>query len=163
MQEEGNSETNRPIRVLVADDHTLFRRGIAGLLASYGGLEIIAQVLNDEGALSIAQKEKPDVVLMQVQMPFERSRESLEKLREISPAPKVVLVTMFEEPRYVRELMDLGTSAYLLKSASVAHLIGAVRTAVFDPEGHHVVVGMPLLIIEEVEGGSGGVLTVREM
>jgi DNA-binding NarL/FixJ family response regulator len=70
---------------------------------------------------------------------------------------------MFEEPRYVRELMDLGTSAYLLKSASVAHLIGAVRTAVFDPEGHHVVVGMPLLIIEEVEGGSGGVLTVREM
>jgi DNA-binding NarL/FixJ family response regulator len=77
MQEEGNSETNRPIRVLVADDHTLFRRGIAGLLASYGGLEIIAQVLNDEGALSIAQKEKPDVVLMQVQMPFERSRESL--------------------------------------------------------------------------------------
>jgi DNA-binding NarL/FixJ family response regulator len=163
MQEVGNSETNRPIRVLVADDHTLFRRGIAGLLGSYGGLEIIAQVLNDEGALSIAQKEKPDVVLMQVQMPFERSRESLEKLREISPAPKVVLVTMFEEPRYVRELMDLGTSAYLLKSASVAHLIGAVRTAVFDPEGHHVVVGMPLLIIEEVEGGSGGVLTVREM
>ena len=45
MQEEGNSETNRPIRVLVADDHTLFRRAIAGLLASYGGLEIIAQVL----------------------------------------------------------------------------------------------------------------------
>jgi DNA-binding NarL/FixJ family response regulator len=141
----------------------LFRRGTAGLLASYGGLEIIAQVLNNEGALSIAQKEKPDVVLMQVQMCFERSRESLEKLREISPAPKVIIVTMFEEPRYVRELMDLGTSAYLLKSASVAYLTGAVRAAVFDPEGHHVVVGMPQQMIEEVEGGSGGVLTVREM
>lgn len=70
---------------------------------------------------------------------------------------------MFEEPRYVRELMDLGTSAYLLKSTSVAHLTGAVRAAVFDPEGNQVVVGMPQLMIEEVEGGSGGVLTVREM
>jgi DNA-binding NarL/FixJ family response regulator len=123
--------------------NTLSRQGIAGLLASYGGLEIIAQVPNDEGALSIAQKEKPDVVLMQVQMPFERFRESLQKLREISPAPKVVLVTMFEEPSYVRELMDLGASAYFLKSASVAHLTGTVRAAVFDPEGHHVVVSIP--------------------
>ena len=164
MQEEGNSETNRPpIRVLLADDHTLFRQGIAGLLASYGGLEIIAEVPNDREALRLAQQEKPDVVLMQVQMPFERSKESLLKMRDISPAPKVVLVTMFEEPRYVRELMDLGASAYILKSVSVEHLVGAVRAAVFDPKGHHVVVGMPQEMIEEVEEGSGGVLSVREM
>jgi DNA-binding NarL/FixJ family response regulator len=164
MQEEGNGETNRPIRVLLADDHTMFRQGLAGLLASYGGLEIIAQVPNDREALRLAQEENPDVVVMQVQMPFERSKESLRKMSRISPAaPKVVLVTMFEEPRYVRELMDLGASAYLLKSVSVEHLTGAVRAAVFDPEGHHVVVGMPQQMIEEVEDGSGGVLTIREM
>ena len=164
MQEEGNSETNRPpIRVLLADDHTLFRQGIAGLLASYGGLEIIAEVPNDREALRLAQQEKPDVVLMQVQMPFERSKESLLKMRDISPAPKVVLVTMFEEPRYVREFLNLGASAYILKSVSVEHLVGAVRAAVFDPKGHHVVVGMPQEMIEEVEEGSGGVLSVREM
>jgi DNA-binding NarL/FixJ family response regulator len=151
VQEEGNGETNRPpIRVLLADDHTLFRQGIAGLLASYGGLEIIAEVPNDREALRLAQQEKPDVVLMQVQMPFERSKESLLKMRDISPAPKVVL-------------MDLGASAYILKSVSVEHLVGAVRAAVFDPKGHHVVVGMPQEMIEEVEEGSGGVLSVREM
>ncbi len=50
----------------------------------------------------------PDVVIMQVQMPFERAKESLLKMRDISPAPKVVVVTMFEEPRYVRELTELG-------------------------------------------------------
>jgi DNA-binding NarL/FixJ family response regulator len=154
---------NRPIRVLLADDHTLFRRGIAGLLASYGGLEIIAQVPNDQDALRIAQEQKPDVVIMQVQMPFDRAKESLLKMRRISPAPKVVLVTMFEEPRYVRELMKLGASAYLLKSVSVEHLVGAVRAAVFDPKGHHVVVGMPQEMIKEVEEGSGGVLSIREM
>jgi DNA-binding NarL/FixJ family response regulator len=163
MREERNGETNRPIRVLLADDHTLFRQGLAGLLASYGGLEVIAEVPNDQEALRLAQQEKPDVVIMQVQMPFERAKESLLKMRDISPAPKVVLVTMFEDPRYVRELMNLGASAYLLKSVSIEHLTGAVRAAVFDPKGQHVVVGMPQQMIEEVEEGSGGVLSVREM
>jgi DNA-binding NarL/FixJ family response regulator len=108
--QEGNNETNRPIRVLLADDHTLFRQGLARLLAAYGGLEIIAEVPNDGAALTLAQEEKPDVVVMQVQMPFERSKESLRKMREISPPPKVVIFTMFEEPRYVRELVELGAS-----------------------------------------------------
>jgi DNA-binding NarL/FixJ family response regulator len=161
--QEGNCETDRIIKVLIADDHTLFRQGLAKLLVSYGGLEIIAQVANDQEALRLAQEEKPDVVIMQVQMPFERSKESLLKMSEISPPPKVVLVTMFEEPRYIRELMNLGASAYLLKSVSVEHLTGAVRAAVFDPKGHHVVVGMPQEMIEEVEDGSGGILSVREM
>src|SRR5918999_6214974 len=151
------------IRVLLADDHTLFRQGLAGLLASYGSLEIIAEVPNDQEALRLAQEENPDVVIMQVQMPFERSKESLLKMSEISPAPKVVLVTMFEDPRYVRELMELGASAYLLKSVSIEHLTGAVRAAVFDPKGQHVVVGMPREMVEEAEEGSGGVLSVREM
>src|ERR687894_1087134 len=161
--QEGSNETNRPIRVLLADDHTLFRQGLAGLLAAYGGLEIIAEVPNDGDALAQAQEEKPDVVLMQVQMPFERSKDSLLKMREISPPPKVVIVTMFEEPRYVRDLMGVGASAYLLKSVSVEHLTGAIRAAVFDPKGENVVVGMPRQMVEEVEDGSGGVLTVREM
>ena len=161
--QEDEPKTERPVRVLLADDHTLFRQGLAGLLDAYGGLEIVAQVPNDQDALRIAQQEKPDVVLMQVQMPFERSKESLLKMRQILPAPKMVLVTMFEEPRYIRELTELGASAYVLKSVSVEHLIGAVRAAVFDPAGHHVVVGLPRQIIEGVEEGSGGILTVREM
>jgi DNA-binding NarL/FixJ family response regulator len=149
--------------VLLADDHTLFRRGLAGLLTSYGGLEVVGEVPNDQEALALAQRERPDVVIMQVQMPFERAKESLLKMSRISPAPKVVIVTMFEEPRYVRELMRLGASAYLLKSVSVEHLTGAIRAAVFDPKGHHVVVGMPRGMIEEAEEGSEGVLSAREM
>jgi DNA-binding NarL/FixJ family response regulator len=152
-----------PIRVLLADDHALFRRGIANLLASYGGLEIIGEVPNDEEALRLAQEEKPDVVIMQVQMPFQRAKESLLMMSEISPPPKVVIVTMFEEPRYIRELMRLGASAYLLKSVSIEHLIGAVRAAVFDPKGQHIVVGMPTEMLEDAKVGTGGVLSAREM
>jgi DNA-binding NarL/FixJ family response regulator len=160
---ESDRSSSEPIKILLTDDHTLFREGLAGLLAAYGGLEIIAEVPNDGAALKLAQEHKPDVVVMQVQIPFERSKESLLKMRQISPPPKVVIVTMFEEPRYVRELMKLGASAYLIKSASVEHLIGAVRAAVFDPEGENVVVGMPVEMLEETEDGPGGVLSVREM
>ncbi len=155
--------TSGPIKVLLADDHTLFREGLAGVLASYGGLEVVGEVPNDGAALALAQEKKPDVVIMQVQIPFERAKESLLKMREISPEPKVIIVTMFENPRYVRELMNLGTSAYLVKSASVEYLIGAVRAAVFDPKGENVVVGMPLEMLEEARDGSGGVLSAREM
>src|SRR3712207_8340527 len=110
---------NAPIKVLLADDHTLFREGLAGILARYGGMEVVAEVPNDEEALRLAQETKPDVVIMQVQMPFERAQESLMRLRSTSRPPKVVIVTMFEEPRYVRKLMELGASAYQIGRAHV--------------------------------------------
>lgn len=152
-----------PVRVVLADDHTLFREGLAGVLASQRDLEVVAQVPNDGRAAALVRERRPDVVVMQVQMPFERARESLARMREVSPPPKVVVVTMFEEPRYVRELMALGASAYLVKSASVEHLMGAIRAAVFDPEGGNVVIAMPRGMLREAEDGSGGVLSPREM
>jgi len=153
-----------PIRVLLADNHTMFREGIASVLADYGGMEVVGQTDNDEGAVELARLTKPDVVLMQVQMPIPRARENLRRMREIAdPAPKVVIVTMIEDPREVRELMDLGASAYIVKSASAEHLVAAVRTAILDPKSKNVVVGMPRALLEEAEEGSEGVLTGREL
>jgi DNA-binding NarL/FixJ family response regulator len=79
------------------------------------------------------------------------------------PAPKVVIVTMIEDPREVRELMDVGASAYIVKSASAAHLVAAVRAAIVDPQSKNVVVGMPLGMLEEAQEGSEGVLSAREL
>ena len=154
-----------PIRVLLADNHTMFRQGIASVLAEYGGMEVVGQTDNDEGAVELARLTKPDVVLMQVQMPIPRARENLRRMREIAdPAPKVVIVTMIEDPREVRELMDLRASAYIVKSASAEHLVAAVRTAILDPKSkNNVVVGMPRALLEEAEGGSEGVLSGREL
>ena len=160
---KGRSETD-PIRVLLADDHTMFRQGIAGVLADYGGMEVVGQADNDESAVEMARRTRPDVVLMQVQMPFSRARENLRRMRESAdPAPKVVVVTMIEDPRHVGEIMDLGVSAYVVKSASAAHLVAAVRAAILDPKSANVVVGMPLGLLEEAEGGSGDVLSAREL
>jgi DNA-binding NarL/FixJ family response regulator len=152
-----------PIRVLLADDHTMFREGLAGILATYGGMEVVAEAPNDGEALRLAQETKPDVVIMQVQMPFERAKESLMRLRSASPSPKVVIVTMFEEPRYVRELMELGASAYLVKSATTEQLLAIIRAAVLDPTGENVIVGMPRGMLEQTDEGSAGALSAREL
>jgi DNA-binding NarL/FixJ family response regulator len=153
-----------PIRVLLADNHTMFREGMASVLADYDSIEVVGQTNNDEGAVDLARLRKPDVVLMQVQMPISRARENLLRMREASdPAPKVVIVTMIEDPREVRELMELGASAYVVKSASTGHLVAAVRTAILDPKSKNVVVGMPLELLEEAQEGSEGVLSAREL
>ena len=102
------NEIERPVRVVLADDHTMFRQGLAGILASYGGTEVVASVPNDVEAVHLARELRPDVVIMQVQMPFDRFKETLRKLRSFPNPPKVVIVTTFENPRYVRELMEVG-------------------------------------------------------
>ena len=97
-------------------------------------------------------------------MPIPRAKENLRRMRQSAdPAPKVVIVTMIEEPREVRELMELGASAYILKSASAAHLVAAVRAAIVDPKSENVVIGMPLGMLEEADEGSEGVLSAREL
>jgi DNA-binding NarL/FixJ family response regulator len=156
-------DAESPVRVLLADDHTMFREGLANVLATYGGIEVVAETTNDEGAVALAHEHKPDVVVMQAQLPLERAKETLDQMRRISPPPKVVICTMFEDPRYVREFLKLGVSAYLVKSASVEQLIAAVRVSVLDPKGNNVVVGMPREMLEEAEDGAEGALSAREL
>ena len=156
-------DPTRKISVLLADDHTMFRQGLAGILASYGGVEVVGEVPHDSEALRLVGELEPDVVIMQVQMPFERAKESLGRMRALPHPPKVIVVTMFEEPRYVRALMELGASAYLVKTSSAAHLVAAVRAAVFDPRAKNAVVGMPPAMLEESTNGVERVLSAREL
>jgi DNA-binding NarL/FixJ family response regulator len=158
-----NATTNGPIRVLLADDHTMFREGLAGILASYGGMEVIAEVPNDAEALRLAGELSPDVVIMQVQMPFERSKETLQAMRSFPDPPKMVIVTMFESPRYVRGLTGVGASAYVLKTSSSEHLVAAVRAAVLDTASENAIVGIPRSMLEGTEEGIESVLSAREL
>jgi DNA-binding NarL/FixJ family response regulator len=158
-----NSDTSVPIRVLLADDHTMFRQGLASILASYGGMEVIAEVPNDADALELARDLSPDVVIMQVQLPFQRAVETLKAMRAFPDPPKVIIVTMFESPRYIRALTGVGASAYVLKTASAEHLVAAVRAAAFDPGSENAVVGMPQEMLEGTREGAESVLSAREL
>ena len=158
-----NVSTSGPIRVLLVDDHTMFRQSLAGILASYGGLEVLADVPNDAQALEVARDLGPDVVIMQVQMPFQRAVATLQAMRAFSDSPRVIILTMFESPRYVRALTRVGASAYVLKTATAEQLIATVRAAVFDRQGKNVVVGMPLEMLQESTDGAEEVLSAREL
>jgi DNA-binding NarL/FixJ family response regulator len=155
--------TNGTIRVLLADDHTMFRQGLAGILASYGGMEVVAEAPNDAEALKLARELSPDVVIMQVQLPFERALQTLRAMRSFSEPPKMVIVTMFESPRYLRGLTGVGASAYLLKTSSSEHLVAAVRAAALDPKSENAVVGMPRSMLEGTQEGVESVLSAREL
>jgi DNA-binding NarL/FixJ family response regulator len=164
LAENGNTSANGSIRVLLADDHTMFREGLAGILASYdGGMEVIAEVPNDADALEVARELSPDVVIMQVQLPFERAIETLKAMRSFSDPPKVVIVTMFESPRYLRGLTGVGASAYVVKTSSSEHLVAAVRAAVLDPQSENAVVGMPQEMLEGTQEGVDSILSAREL
>ena len=149
--------------MLLADDHAMFRQGLAGILARYGGMEVVAEVPNDEDALRLARDLAPDVVVMQVQMPVERARRTLEAMRSFPNPPKVVIVTMLESPRHVGALVGAKANAYLLKSDSTEHLIATVRAAVLDPEADDAVVGMPPSMLEGAREGENSVLSAREL
>jgi DNA-binding NarL/FixJ family response regulator len=84
-------------------------------------------------------------------------------MRAFPDPPQVVIVTMFESPRYVRGLTGVGASAYVLKTSSSEHLVAAVRAAVFDPEAQNVVVGMPQEMLQESTDGEDGELSAREL
>jgi DNA-binding NarL/FixJ family response regulator len=163
LAENGNTSANGSIRVLLADDHTMFREGLAGILASYGAMEVVAEVPNDAEALRLARELSPDVVIMQVQLPFQRAKQTLREMRSFREPPKVVIVTMFESPRYLRGLTGVGASAYLLKTSSSEHLVAAVRAAMLDPKSENAVVGMPREMLEGTEEGVESVLSAREL
>ena len=98
MEGDRDTKAHAPIRVLLADDHTMFRENLAGVLTSYGGMEVLADVPNDAQTLKLARDLSSDVVIMQVQMSFEKTKEALDRICAVEPSPKVMIVAMFEDP-----------------------------------------------------------------
>jgi DNA-binding NarL/FixJ family response regulator len=125
-----NLEREEPIRVVLADDHAEFRLGLKEMLATDGGIEVVGEAENGARAVALVGEVRPDVVVLDLVMPVMEGTEALGLiLREDSPPPGVVILTMRDEPRLRRELLGMGASAFLAKSASLADVIGAVKGA----------------------------------
>jgi DNA-binding NarL/FixJ family response regulator len=121
--------------VLVADDHAMVREGMAEMLSLNEDIEIVAQAGDGREAIELARETSPDVVLLDVEMPVMGAQAALKQLLKLSPPPKVVIVTVFADRRLVRELLGLGASAFLAKSASSRDLLAAVRSVAHVPLG----------------------------
>lgn len=115
------------IRVLLADDHTLFRQGVRHLLSSETDLEVAGEVANAADAMERASELKPDVVLMDVAMPGSSSFEAARQIKRIRPETKVLFLTMYDDEDYLVEAMEVGASGYVLKDSPATQLLAAVR------------------------------------
>ena len=141
----------RPIRVLLADDHAMFRQGLAGILPSYGGIEVVAEVPNGAEVPRLARELRPDAVVMEVRATVEVTRETLEAVRSLPDPPRVVICSAVESPRHVGKLVGAGASAYVPKTSPAEDLVAAIRAAVLGPERGDTMVGRP----RAMRGGRG--------
>lgn len=115
------------VRILVADDHTLVRESLVGLLEAADGLQVVAQAADGMDTIEKAMATRPDVVIVDISMPRLNGIEVVRRLREALPDTRVLVLTMHQEEEYVLHVVRAGAAGYLVKDSSVAELVTAVR------------------------------------
>jgi two-component system response regulator NreC len=115
------------IRVLLTDDHTLFRQGVRTLLSAEADIEPVGEAANAMDAVALAQQLRPDVVLMDIGMAGMSSFEATRLIRKERPEVKVVFLSMYDDEDYLAECVDMGANGYILKDSPAEQLIMAIR------------------------------------
>jgi len=119
----------KPIKVLIAEDHTIVRQGLARLLSDQPGLEVIGQAVNGRDAVEMAEKLNPDIIIMDIAMPKMNGIEAAKKIRKLLPRTKILILSMYSHEHYIHELLEVGVSGYLLKDSSGRDIIKAIDDA----------------------------------
>jgi DNA-binding NarL/FixJ family response regulator len=127
------------IRVLLADDHAILREGLRALLALADDIEVVGEAANGQEAIDRVETLRPDVVLMDVSMPGLGGLEATLQIRRQRPDTRILVLTQYEDPEYVRRFVQAGVSGYVLKKSVGSDLPAAIRAAhrgglVLDPE-----------------------------
>ena len=117
------------IRVLLTDDHTLFRQGVRTLLAAEPDMEIAGEAANADDAVALAGQLRPDVVLMDIGMAGMSSFEATRLIRKARPETRVLFLSMYDDEDYLSECMELGASGFVLKDSPCDQLVTAIREA----------------------------------
>lgn len=120
---------SQPIRVMLVDDHTMVRRGLATFLKVYDDLELVGEAADGETAVQLCGRILPDVVLMDMVMPDMDGVTATKKIRQQFPTVQVIALTSFKEEKLVQDALQAGAIGYLLKDISAAKLAQAIRDA----------------------------------
>ncbi|HZH44387.1 MAG TPA: response regulator transcription factor [Lysobacter sp.] len=156
----------RPIRVLIADDHTLVRESLVGVLEAAGDIEVVAQAGDGIETLEKAETSHPDVIVVDLSMPRLNGIEVVRRLQERIPQARVLVLTMHQEEEYVLRVVRAGASGYLVKDSPTSELVTAVRSlhagnAYFGPQAARTLAEQ-LQHPERDSADPYGTLTARE-
>lgn len=147
---------NQPIRILVADDHSVVRHGLAALLAQHPDLAVVGQAGDGETAVRLAAQLQPDVAVLDVRMPGMGGIEACRQILRVAPGTRVVFLTSFPDEEALVGAMLAGARGYALKNLDDVSLVGVIRAvargeAVLDPSlGAAVARGMQRLAVGEL-------------
>ena len=133
--------TGQPIRVLIVDDHAVVRSGLKLLLEAEPGIDPVGEAENGSRAVFEAIELQPDIVLMDLVMPETGGLESMPSLLQSVPDTKVLVLSMQDDPRYVREAFAAGASGYLLKEAADVELVAAIKAVAAGERYVHPTLG----------------------
>ena len=150
------------MRILIVDDHKVVRDGIRYMLADAPDIEIVAEAESAEAMFEVISELPVDVVLLDIRMPGMTGLAALEKLGEEFPQVKVLMLSMHDQPGYVRRAVELGAAGYLLKSAGRDELLNAVAAAAQGQTYIHGELMEPLLSGIRSGGKPPGRLSPRE-
>lgn len=118
---------NRKMRILIADDHALVREGIGAFLKMSDEVEVVGEAADGVAAIEAVRKHRPDIILLDISMPRLGGLEAMGEIRNISPDTKVLVLTQYEDPVYVRRFFKAGAAGYLLKKAVGTDLLEALK------------------------------------
>lgn len=120
----------RPIRIIVADDHGLMRRGLSSLLAEHPGFEVVGEACDGHEALGLIETLAPDIAFMDVMMPNMNGLEAAKIVHDRDLLTKVIIVSMHSNPTYAIRALQNGAQAYLLKDAPFSEVVQAVEDVI---------------------------------
>jgi two-component system, NarL family, response regulator NreC len=123
------STAAQTVRIIIADDHGVVRRGLRQLLEVEDGLKVVAEAEDVETARRYVRGHHPDVLVLDLNMPGGSSLDAIPQIRAESPETKIVVLTMQNEPAYARQALSDGALGYVLKDAADSELVAAVRAA----------------------------------
>jgi two-component system, NarL family, response regulator NreC len=139
------------IRTVIVDDHAVVRSGLRLVLESEEDIEVVAEAADARNAVFEARAHRPDVILLDVVMPGRSGIEAIPDLLEESPESKVLVLSMQDDPAYVREAFGAGASGYVLKEAADAEVVAAVREVAGGQRYVHPTLGARLVAAEAQE------------
>jgi DNA-binding NarL/FixJ family response regulator len=126
-------------RIVIADDHAIIRDGVRALLSAADDMDVVGEASDGQQAVDLAIAREPDVILMDIAMPGLGGLEATLEIRKRVPRAKIIVLTQYGDPEYVRRFLKAGVSGYVLKKAAGADLVSAIRAVargglVLDPE-----------------------------
>lgn len=128
MAKKAGDKGGDALRIMIVDDHELFRRGIQMVLEQENDLEVVGEATDGEQAVSKAEELTPDVVLMDVRMPKRSGIEATRKIKELVPSVKILMLTVSDQEEDLYEAIKAGASGYLLKEISEEDVADAIRS-----------------------------------